>query len=136
MRFLPFSAALAFVFLLAACADTATETKTDMPTEKESTVVKEEQKPESKALPEKELTHKLDKLNQIKNSINVQGRALTEQEQKISSIIDELHLRYIDWVKQWQLAETETAKQIVIDSLAVLKQDILDLEEILEVVKE
>ena len=54
---------------------------------------------------EKEMTGIIESLVQIRNHINIQGRALTEEEIALVSKIDTLEQKWLDWETAFQAIE-------------------------------
>lgn len=69
---------------------------------------------------EKETALKIDQLIQLRNGINIQGRALTEDELIVVGEIDAIEQRWLDWKKSFRPLDPETTPKTSRE--AVLKE--------------
>ncbi len=135
MRYLSFLNALLLSTLLMACNNSTSgdSTATDVPLDKEKEVVTKTTTPAPP--PDEDLKDDLQTLEQLRNTINIQGRQLTEQELAITASIDNVLGRHALWVKQWneaQLNQSDAAIQAARDTLAAIGNTVKQLEDMLE----
>lgn len=74
---------------------------------------------------EKETALKIDQLIQIRNGINIQGRALTEDEVIVVGEIDAIEQRWLDWKKSFRPLDPETTPKESRETLLKEQQELL-----------
>lgn len=74
---------------------------------------------------EKETALKIDQLIQIRNGINIQGRALTEDEVTVVGEIDAIEQRWLDWKKSFRPLDPETTPKTSREALLKEQQALL-----------
>lgn len=74
---------------------------------------------------EKETALKIDQLVQIRNGINIQGRALTEDEVIVVGEIDAIEQRWLDWKKSFRPLDPETTPKTSREALLKEQQALL-----------
>ncbi len=74
---------------------------------------------------EKETAPKIDQIIQIRNGINIQGRALTEDEVIVVGEIDAIEQRWLDWKKSFRPLDPETTPEESRETLLKEQQELL-----------
>jgi hypothetical protein len=74
---------------------------------------------------EKETALKIDQLIQLRNGINIQGRALTEDEVVVVGEIDAIEQRWLDWKKSFRPLDPETTPKTSRETLLKDQQALL-----------
>lgn len=75
---------------------------------------------------EKETALKIDQLIQIRNGINIQGRALTEDELIVVGEIDAIEQRWLDWKKSFRPLDPETSPKTSREAVLKEQQALLE----------
>lgn len=74
---------------------------------------------------EKETALKIDQLIQLRNGINIQGRALTEDELIVVGEIDAIEQRWLDWKKSFRPLDPETTPKTSREAVLKEQQELL-----------